>query len=63
MKRITLKLDPQQGWLADFHDDQEVIAAFGCSMIPTAFTAKARPGFVLAEISKLNPGAVVEVQS
>lgn len=63
MKRITLRLEPKLGWLADFHDDVEVLAAFGCTLIQTAYTARARPGFVLTAISKLNPGAVVEVQS
>lgn len=60
MKRITLIRTPS-GWIADFHDDQTVITAFGCSTVPTAFTASAPAGTVLAAISRLNPGHVVEV--
>lgn len=58
MKRITLKLTAQ-GWAATFHDDTEVIAAFGTDTIPTAYTANASAETVQSAIAKLNPGHVV----
>lgn len=61
MKRITLSRTPQ-GWIADFHEDAEVLEAFGCSTIPTAFGAGAPAATVLSAISKLNPQHVVEVR-
>jgi hypothetical protein len=61
MKRITLIRDVNKGWFADFNDDEEVYAALGCSIVPTAFTASAPAAKVLSVISGLNPDAIVEL--
>lgn len=43
-----------QCWMVQT-DDPEVRRLFGTDVIPTAFTAKAEPGRVLAAIRALNP--------
>lgn len=62
MRYITLRNTPT-GWLANFHEDAELLALFGTTEIPTAYTAQATPAHVLERISDLNPLAVVEVAS
>lgn len=61
-KRIDLYWAPQ-GWLADFVGDERVQDAFGTTLIPTAFTARATVEVVQAAIAKLNPGCDVRVQT
>lgn len=62
LKLITLRNTPQ-GWTANYHGDAEIFDLFGTTELPTAYTARARPGFVLERISALNPQAVVELAS
>lgn len=60
--KITLHLDTtQNAWMANFHDDPAVIKAFGCTLVPTAFTSRARPQDVLHAIRQLNPTANVQL--
>ena len=47
--------------MADFIGNDEVLAAMGSTLIPTAFTARAKADVVLAGIASLNPGVNVSV--
>ena len=58
MKVIKL-INSSRGWLARFEDDEEIIKNFGTDTIPTAFTEKASPMMVMAEIQKRNPNSLV----
>lgn len=62
MKSIELYWSPQ-GWLADFVADAGVKRAFGTTLIPTAFTARAKAHVVLAAIQRRNPDCAVIVQT
>lgn len=59
---IELYWSPQ-GWLADFVGDAGIKRSFGTTLIPTAFTARAKADVVLDAISRLNPSAIVSVQT
>lgn len=54
MNKITLRLT-NDGWVADFGDDPEIKALFGCSIIPTPFTQFTAAETVLDEIRYRNP--------
>mgnify|MGYP001604594571 CR=1 FL=1 len=62
MNKIELYWTPQ-GWAADFVGDREIRRSFGTTLIPTAFTARAKADVVLAAIERLNPAAMVEVRT
>jgi len=50
-----------QGWVALWQGPHavEVARVLGTTVVPTAFTAQAEAGLVLAEIARLNPDVVV----
>lgn len=54
---ITLSRD-SDSWIATTNNP-ESIRLFGAASLPTAFAASVAPEVVLAEIRKLNPGAIV----
>jgi hypothetical protein len=60
--RITLIRTPQ-GWIADYSGPhaEQIRLLFGCSLLPTAFTAKALPDVVKRTIQQLNPGVRVDL--
>lgn len=60
MKEIKL-FKTESGWMADFVGDEEVKAAFGTTVIPTAFTAKAPAREVVNTLVMLNPECAVSV--
>jgi hypothetical protein len=48
-------------WISHYEGDRaaDIQELFGTTAIPTAFTEKAEPETVLAEIKRLNPGVEV----
>ena len=62
MNRILLSLTPT-GWVCTKYGPHaaETIELFGTATLPTAFTAQAPAERVLAAITRLNPGCVVEL--
>ena len=63
MDTIRLKRTPD-GWTAIWlgPHSYEVMQLFGTITLPTGFTARAEASMVLAEIRKLNPSVVVELE-
>jgi hypothetical protein len=62
--RTTIILKRSENcWIAHHEGDRadELQELFGTTDIPTAFTEKADPEIVLAEIRRLNPGADVRL--
>lgn len=58
----TIILFKSEGcWMADFGDDPDMQSAFGCGIIPTAFTERAPSSRVMAAIQRLNPQCVVQL--
>ena len=62
MNNITLTRTPD-AWVAEFTGSlyAECLRSFGTNVIATGFAAGAEPTDVLAEMSKLNPDALVEI--
>ena len=58
MKTITLSKD-SRSWLATFHGDAEMVAAFGTDTVPTPFTIEADVSEVVNLIVTRNPGRQV----
>ena len=61
---ITVKRT-SEGWVADMKDatgSAEILRIFGTYTIPTAFTANAHPGLVVATLERMNPEHRVVVE-
>lgn len=60
----TIILTPTlKGWMAtqliDGEPDMSLVDLFGTHILPTAFTAQASGEYVLCEIQRMNPDAIV----
>jgi hypothetical protein len=55
MKTIAL-IQTANAWFADFGNDAEILALFGSTILPTAFSHDARYADVRARIQQINPG-------
>ena len=49
-------------WMATFHDDEGMIAAFGTDTLPTPYTLRADGLTVLNAVRERNPGCTVSVR-
>ena len=60
MKQIKVYLE-DGGWMTDQVNDQEVLALFGTTKLPTPFSEGTPVEKVVAVLQELNPDAVIEV--
>ena len=58
-QRITIWLDGDT-WMATFHNDQDMLRAFGTDSIPTPFLSLCTSGDVAARLRERNPDAIIK---